>query len=349
MSKEKNTTNLNNVQQDEDSNKKTRPQEYTTSAVSIDLSKGTTEGNPDEERKESTAASGSGTGTATKILPECSNTAQLALILVVFCDALAASSAFAAFPAFSPATRWLVYASFYFGQLASTLLVACAPSISSRLLGRRPTVLLPLAGLAAAQVLYGFSYSLPLWAAARALCGFFAGGGAAYARAVLGAAPDAPRLLVCSGLAYSTGVAVGSTLCMNFQQLFTTATGVSPVVSHSFFLDYPQAPVGLAVALLVLLVLVYALFFARSQEPTGSASGRVPKVLPRRFLLVGGFVFAFSVFAVVYSGALSSVWFVSERGLLFGYDDTVILCFQFVFTAMAVHLALSYICTSSTR
>lgn len=272
-------------------------------------------------------------------------------MFVVFCESLAASSAFTAFPALSPATRWLVYASFYFGELVSSLLVACVPSAASaRLLGHRITVLLSLAGTAAAQVLYGFSYAVPLWAAARALCGFFAGGGAAYARAALAAAPDAPRLLICAGLAYTTGVAVGSTLSMNFHELFAGDDPAADIPSlYPLFLDYPQAPVGLAVAFLALLALVYALSCARTQRPPEDAGARGPEALPKRFLLVGGFVFAFAVFAVVYSGALSSVWFVSEKGLLLDYDGAVVLCFQFVLVGIAVHVAMSFVCTDYTR
>lgn len=326
--------------------------EENASVINIDLSKGTTEGNPADDNDNNNNGN-----------DDISLLSQFALIFIISCEALTSATAVSSLTSFTPSTStekgWLIYISFYIGQLISTVLIALipavAPSINSN---RRPLLLLSLAGTAACQVAYGMSNSVPLWVATRALCGFFTGA-TACARAALGAQPDMHKLFICASLAYNSGITVGSSLYTNFRQIFTGDDGAPGVPGvpplHPFFLDFPQAPVGLGAAFFVLLVLVFASFCAKNQDC--SADAAVPKeqleegcgrVAPRRrFLLVGGFVFVYALFAYVYSGALTSVWFVSEKGLTINENSAALLCFHFMSVTIFTHVVLSFICTNT--
>lgn len=334
-------------------NSKTDNENKKVSVLNIDLSTGVTEGNPDDDIKIKSKEIKINNN-INKVDDKSSkenlskSLSQLSLIFVTFCEALASSSTFSSFTSETPTIRWLIYASFYIAQLLSSLPVICIPP---SLLSRRTAILLSLTGIAIGQIAYGFSNSLPLWVATRAIAGFFAGG-TAYARTALASATpsqDMPKLFICASLAYNTGIAIGSSLCLNFQRIFTGDEDAEVPPLHPFFLDFPQAPIGLASAFFVIVVIVFALFFMKSQDCSEKRESKENGKLPKRFLVMGCFIFFAVILACVYSGSLSSMWFVSENGLMFNRNGAVLLCIHFVITAMIVHLILVYICTNNSR
>lgn len=319
---------------------------YTAPVASIDISTGVTEGNPALDNSKTT----NNNNNNSTINENEETMSQFSLICVVFCEALVSSCAFTAFPDKPSTTRWLVFASFYFGQLVSTPLVARF----SHLFSRRLLVITGLAGLFAGQAFYALANSLPLWAAARAISGFFAGT-AAFARASLSTPHDWKRLLVCAGLVSSSGSVIGISFCMCLQTLLVGNENTDTQPFYTFLADFPQAPIGFLTGFFVLIALVFAVLFTRNstaeeeEEEHKQESTATTAVKPVRLAVVGGFVFVAALFARVYSGTLFSAWIVSEDGLGFDSNDGGILCIQFMIASAVIHAAMLFFCTNSIK